>query len=104
MMAPDVRARSTPDDLVEGLSTRIRQRGCMKIPRTPWSEITDRRVYANRRSFVTSLAAAGGASLVPRLASAQQPAPRGRMLSTVRSPLSAADRIYRMQCVEGGRW
>ena len=56
------------------------------------SEITDRRVYMNRRAFVASaLAAAGGAVLAePRLA-AQQPAGHGPKLVTMRSPLSTSE-------------
>jgi sulfoxide reductase catalytic subunit YedY len=63
----------------------------MRVPRIRGSEITDRSVYLNRRAFITAFAAAGGAALVTRDASGQQPAPHGRRLSTVRSPLSTSE-------------
>jgi len=56
------------------------------------SEITDQRVYLNRRAFIAAAMAAGGAALVvdPRL-SAQTPAAHGAKLTTVKSPLSTTE-------------
>ena len=56
------------------------------------SEITDKRIYLNRRAFIASALAASGCGLVdnPRL-SAQEPAVHGRKLMTVKSPLSATE-------------
>jgi sulfoxide reductase catalytic subunit YedY len=56
------------------------------------SEITDRRVYLNRRSFMQSLMAAGGATVLADSASAQPPAAHGRKLTTVRSALSTTEK------------
>ena len=63
-----------------------------RIPSIPSSEITSHSVYLNRRSFITAFAAMGGASLIARPASAQQPAAHGRKLETVRSPLSTSEK------------
>ncbi|HZM96715.1 MAG TPA: protein-methionine-sulfoxide reductase catalytic subunit MsrP [Vicinamibacterales bacterium] len=53
------------------------------------SEITDRRVYLNRRAFIaTALAATGGALVSDAHVRAQEPAAHGRKLITVRSPSS----------------
>jgi sulfoxide reductase catalytic subunit YedY len=59
----------------------------------PSSEITDKKVYLNRRQFIraagaTTMAAAAGGLLTERLLHGQQPAPHGRKLQTQRSPLS----------------
>ncbi|HZM58667.1 MAG TPA: protein-methionine-sulfoxide reductase catalytic subunit MsrP [Vicinamibacterales bacterium] len=56
------------------------------------SEITDQRVYLNRRAFIAAAMAVGGAALVvdPRL-SAQTPAAHGAKLTTVKSPLSTTE-------------
>ena len=55
------------------------------------SDITDKKAYVSRRQFITTagatLAAAGGAVGVSPLF-AQQAAPHGRRLKTIRSPLS----------------
>ena len=56
------------------------------------SEITDRRVYLNRRAFMRSLMAAGGATLAVDNVFAQQPARHGRKLTTVRSALSTTEK------------
>ena len=57
------------------------------------SDITDRRIYLNRRSFMQGLvAAAGSAALVADTAFAGQPAPHGRKLTTVRSALSTTEK------------
>ena len=59
----------------------------------PSSEITDKRFYLNRRAFIASaLAAAGASALVNPELHAQQPAPHGRKLTTVKSPLSGTDK------------
>src|SRR5687768_5305855 len=58
------------------------------MPKIRSSDITDRRVYLNRRAFMQSMMVAGGASLVVDNVFAQQPAPHGRKLTTVRSALS----------------
>src|SRR6187402_3093174 len=56
------------------------------------SEITDKRFYLNRRAFIASaLAAAGASAIVNPELHAQQPAPHGRKLATVKSPLSGSD-------------
>src|SRR5262245_7668822 len=64
------------------------------------SEITDKRVYLNRRAFIASAAAAAGAALIadPQALSAvalakadQSPASHGRKLTTVKSPLSTTE-------------
>jgi methionine sulfoxide reductase catalytic subunit len=57
------------------------------------SEITDKSVYLNRRTFLrtvadTALAAAAGAVVTEQLLGAQQPAPHGRKLTTKPSALS----------------
>ena len=58
----------------------------------PSSEITDKRFYLNRRAFIASaLAAAGASAIVNPELHAQQPAPHGRKLVTVKSPLSGSD-------------
>ena len=58
----------------------------------PSSEITDKRFYLNRRAFIASaLAAAGASAIVNPELHAQQPAPHGRKLATVKSPLSGSD-------------
>jgi sulfoxide reductase catalytic subunit YedY len=56
------------------------------------SEITSRRVYLNRRSFMQSMLAAGGATVLADSVSAQQPAAHGRKLTTVRSALSTTEK------------
>jgi sulfoxide reductase catalytic subunit YedY len=60
--------------------------------RIPSSEITDKRIALDRRTFIaTALAAAGGAVMAgPRL-HAQEPAVHGRKLMTVHSPLSTSE-------------
>jgi sulfoxide reductase catalytic subunit YedY len=60
------------------------------------SEITDKKVYLNRRQFlqaasVTALATAAGAIAAEQVVAAQQPAPHGKKLTTVRSPLSTSE-------------
>src|SRR5262245_12212103 len=55
------------------------------------SDITDRRVYLNRRSFMQGLFA-GSAMLVSDSVFAGQPAAHGRKLTTVRSALSTAEK------------
>jgi sulfoxide reductase catalytic subunit YedY len=59
----------------------------------PSSEITDQRIYLNRRAFISAALAAAGATLVvdPDLASGQTPAPHGTKLTTVKSPLSSTE-------------
>jgi sulfoxide reductase catalytic subunit YedY len=57
------------------------------------SEITDKRVYLNRRTFLrtvadTALAAAAAATVSEQILNAQQPAPHGRKLTTTPSRLS----------------
>ena len=59
------------------------------------SEITDRKLYANRREFIMAAGAAAGAALLSGannvLHAAGQPAPHGRKFPNVgKSPLSAA--------------
>ena len=56
------------------------------------SDITDRRVYLNRRAFMQRLMAAGGATLMADTVFAQQPAAHGRKLTTVRSALSTTEK------------
>jgi sulfoxide reductase catalytic subunit YedY len=56
------------------------------------SEITDRQVYLNRRSFMQTLMVAGGATVFADSVSAQQPAAHGRKLTTVRSALSTTEK------------
>jgi sulfoxide reductase catalytic subunit YedY len=60
------------------------------------SEITDKKVYLNRRQFIqtatgTALATAAGALATETLLSAQQPAPHGKKLTTTKSPLSTTE-------------
>jgi len=56
------------------------------------SEITDRRVYLNRRAFIAAaLAATGGAVVSGTRVHAQEPAAHGRKLTTMRSPLSTSE-------------
>ena len=55
------------------------------------SDITDRRVYLNRRSFMQGLVA-GSAMLVSDPVFAGQPAAHGRKLTTVRSALSTTEK------------
>src|SRR5438876_11914083 len=61
----------------------------------PSSEITDQRIYVNRREFIRSaagaVAAAAGAIGAERLLYAQQPAPHGRKLQTRPSALSTKE-------------
>src|SRR5262245_31988000 len=62
----------------------------------PSSEITDRKVYLNRREFIrtasgTALATAVAATATEQLLQAQQPAPHGRKLQTTKSPLSTSE-------------
>jgi sulfoxide reductase catalytic subunit YedY len=55
-------------------------------------EITDKKLFFGRREFIAAaMAAAGGAVLGDRLLEAQQPAPHGRKLSVVASPLSTKE-------------
>jgi methionine sulfoxide reductase catalytic subunit len=63
------------------------------MAKIPSSEITDRRVYLNRRAFIAAAMAAGGAALVvrPDLAAGQTPAAHGAKLTTVKSPLSTTE-------------
>ena len=61
----------------------------------PSSEITDKKVYLNRRQFIsaatgTVLATAAGLGTTETLL-AQQPAPHGRKLVTTKSPLSTTE-------------
>jgi sulfoxide reductase catalytic subunit YedY len=61
----------------------------------PSSEITDKKVYLNRRQFIsaatgTVLATAAGLGTTATLL-AQQPAPHGRKLVTTKSPLSTTE-------------
>jgi methionine sulfoxide reductase catalytic subunit len=56
------------------------------------SEITDRRVYVNRRTFIRSLVAAGGATLAADAAWAQRSPAHGRKLMSVPSPLSSPEK------------
>ena len=62
------------------------------MPRIRSSDITDRRVYLNRRTFMQSLMVAGGATLATDVVAAQQPAAHGRKLATVSSPLSTTEK------------
>jgi sulfoxide reductase catalytic subunit YedY len=62
----------------------------------PSSEITDKKVYLNRRAFIraaggTALATATGALAAGTLLQAQVPAPHGRKLVTRKSPLSTTE-------------
>jgi methionine sulfoxide reductase catalytic subunit len=56
------------------------------------SEITSRRVYLNRRSFMQSMMIAGGATVLADSVFAQQPAAHGRKLTTVRSQFSTPEK------------
>jgi methionine sulfoxide reductase catalytic subunit len=56
------------------------------------SEITDRRVYVNRRTFIRSLVAASGATLAADAAWAQRSPAHGRKLMSVPSPLSSPEK------------
>jgi sulfoxide reductase catalytic subunit YedY len=62
------------------------------MPKIASSEITSRQVYLNRRLFIQSLVAAGGASLVGDTGFAQQPAARGAKLKTVPSRFSTTEK------------
>jgi sulfoxide reductase catalytic subunit YedY len=56
------------------------------------SEITDKKVFLSRREFVgTALTVAAAAAAGARAVSAQQPAPHGRRLQTVKSSLSTTE-------------
>ena len=60
----------------------------------PSSEITDKKVYLNRRQFIqaaTGTAVAAAGVLSQPILSAQQPAPHGRKLVTKKSPLSTTE-------------
>ena len=62
----------------------------------PSSEITDKKVYLNRREFIraaggTALVTATGALAAGTLLQAQVPAPHGRKLVTRKSPLSTTE-------------
>ena len=62
----------------------------------PSSEITDKKVYLNRREFIraaggTALVTATGALAAGTLLQAQVPAPHGRKLVTQKSPLSTTE-------------
>ena len=62
----------------------------------PSSEITDKKVYLNRREFIraaggTALVTATGALAAETLLQAQVPAPHGRKLVTRKSPLSTTE-------------
>ena len=62
------------------------------MTRIPSSEITDKRIYLNRRAFIASgLALAGGALVSDVRLDAQQPAAHGRKLDAMRSPLSTTE-------------
>src|SRR5687768_5886194 len=62
------------------------------MPRIRSSDITDRRVYLNRRAFMQSLVVAGGATLATDVVAAQKPAAHGRKLTTVPSRLSTTEK------------
>ena len=62
------------------------------MPKVLSSEITSQRVYVNRRTFIQSLMAAGGATLAGDAVSAQQPAVHGRKLKTISSPFSTTEK------------
>jgi len=62
------------------------------MTKIPSSDITDKRIYLNRRAFIASgLALAGGALVSDVRLDAQQPAAHGRKLDTMRSPLSTTE-------------
>jgi methionine sulfoxide reductase catalytic subunit len=57
------------------------------------SEMTDKRTYLNRRTFIAAAAAvAGGAIVGDAVLRGQQPAPHGRRLATVPSSLSTSEK------------
>ena len=62
------------------------------MPKIRSSEITSRQVYLNRRTFIQSVIAAGGAALAGDVASAQPPAARGAKLKTVPSKFSTTEK------------
>ena len=56
------------------------------------SEITDKKIFVRRREFIAAaLAVAGAAAIGERPLRAQQPAPHGRKLPVVASPLSTKE-------------
>jgi methionine sulfoxide reductase catalytic subunit len=55
------------------------------------SEITDKKVFLSRREFVGTALTVAAAAAGARTLSAQQPAPHGRRLQTMRSPLSTSE-------------
>jgi sulfoxide reductase catalytic subunit YedY len=61
----------------------------------PSSEITDKKVYLNRREFIRTATATGvaaaGALGASEVLSAQQPAPHGKKLVTTKSPFSTSE-------------
>src|SRR6476660_6507908 len=61
----------------------------------PSSEITDRKIYLNRRQFIRAAAGtaavAGGVVAAERWLTAQQPAVHGKKLITKKSPLSTSE-------------
>ena len=62
------------------------------MDKIPSAEITDRKVYLNRREFIgTALTVSGAVAAGNLIAGAAQGAPHGRKLTTTRSALSAAD-------------
>jgi DMSO/TMAO reductase YedYZ molybdopterin-dependent catalytic subunit len=66
------------------------------MDKIPSSEITDKKIYVNRREFMRAaglgaLATAGGVLAIEAPLGAQQPAPHGRKLTTVKSPLSTTE-------------
>ena len=62
------------------------------MTKIPSSEITDKRIYLDRRAFIASgLALAGGALVSDVRLDAQQPAVHARKLETMRSPLSTSE-------------
>ena len=62
------------------------------MDKIPGSEITDQRIYLNRRAFIAAaLAAAGGVVVSEAQVHAQEPALHGRKLMMVRSRLSTTE-------------
>src|SRR5262245_37224993 len=62
------------------------------MTKIPSSEITDQRIYLDRRAFIASgLALAGGALACDARLEAQQPAAHGRKLETTGSSLSTTE-------------
>ena len=61
------------------------------MPKIPSSAITSRQDYVNRRTFMQTLLAAGGATLAGDVVAAQQPAKRGQKLKTVPSRFSTKE-------------